>query len=455
MITKFFKKIYKFIDQKIVVPISRFIYYLSKKFKKNQGKLDKLLNRPHFLIYLSLFLAVIMFILIDTKVINLVKTEAEEIRGVPVVVKYNEEAYVIEGVPDTVDITLTGRKSDIYLAKQLGEYEVVLDLSEYTPNDNPYKVYFSYSKPIHSLTYKLDPSYVQVMIKNKESQVKTLSYDLLNINALDSKLSVKSVSLNKTEVVVKGGSDALAEIASVKALIDLAKQNFTEAGTHDIDNVELVAYDSKGNKLTNIEIVPGTISATVILESYSKAVPVSIETTGELIAGKAIASILVNGNSNYSITIYGDQEELDKINSVPVTINVDGLGKEDVKEYNATINKPNGVRKMSAEKVKIKVQFGEEKQKTIDVSNNITPINLSEGLTANLINTTNVTVQVKGVESVINKINNGEDENKVDAYIDLSGLGVGEHEVEVKINNTNPLVSYVVSSKIKIKITQK
>lgn len=455
MITKFFKKIYKFIDQKIVVPISRFIYYLSKKFKKNQGKLDKLLNRPHFLIYLSLFLAVIMFILIDTKVINLVKTEAEEIRGVPVVVKYNEEAYVIEGVPNTVDITLTGRKSDIYLAKQLGEYEVVLDLSEYTPSDNPYKVYFSYSKPIHSLTYKLDPSYVQVMIKNKESQVKTLSYDLLNINALDSKLSVKSVSLNKTEVVVKGGSDALAEIASVKALIDLAKQNFTEAGTHDIDNVELVAYDSKGNKLTNIEIVPGTISATVILESYSKAVPVSIETTGELIAGKAIASILVNGNSNYSITIYGDQEELDKINSVPVTINVDGLGKEDVKEYNATINKPNGVRKMSAEKVKIKVQFGEEKQKTIDVSNNIAPINLSEGLTANLINTTNVTVQVKGVESVINKINNGEDENKVDAFIDLSGLGVGEHEVEVKINNTNPLVSYVVSSKIKIKITQK
>ena len=441
MITKFFKKIYKFIDQKIVVPISRFVYYLSKKFKKNQGKLDKLLNRPHFLIYLSLFLAVIMFILIDTKVINLVKTEAEEIRGVPVVVKYNEEAYVIEGVPDTVDITLTGRKSDIYLAKQLGEYEVVLDLSEYTPSDNPYKVYFSYSKPIHSLTYKLDPSYVQVMVKNKESQVKTLSYDLLNINALDSKLSVKSVSLNKTEVVVKGGSDALAEIASVKALIDLAKQNFTEAGTHDIDNVELVAYDSKGNKLTNIEIVPGTISATVILESYSKAVPVSIETTGELIAGKAIASILVNGNSNYSITIYGDQEELDKINSVPVTINVDGLGKEDVKEYNATINKPNGVRKMSAEKVKIKVQFGEEKQKTIDVSNNITPINLSEGLTANLINTTNVTVQVKGVESVINKINNGEDENKVDAYIDLSGLGVGEHEVEVKINITNTLAS--------------
>ncbi len=83
------------------------------------------------------------------------------------------------------------------------------------------------------------------MIKNKESQVKSISYDLLNINALDSKLSVKSVTLSKSEVVVKGGSDALKEIASVKALIDLAKQNFSEAGTYDIDNVELVAYDKR------------------------------------------------------------------------------------------------------------------------------------------------------------------------------------------------------------------
>ena len=391
--------------------------------------------------------------LIDSKVINLVKTEAEEIPNIPVVVKYNEEAYVIEGVPETVDITLTGRKSDIYLAKQLGEYEVVLDLSDYKPSDNPYKVYFSYSKPIKSLTYKLDPSYVQVMIKNKESQVKSISYDLLNINALDSKLSVKSVTLSKSEVVVKGGSDALKEIASVKALIDLAKENFTEAGNYDIDNVELVAYDSKGNKLTNIEIVPGTISATVKLDSYSKAVPVSIETTGELIAGKALASILINGSADYSITIYGDQEEIDKINSVPVTINIDGLGKEGTKKYNATITKPNGVRKMSTEKVTITATFGEEVQQTIDISNNITPTNLSEGLTANLIDNKDITVQVKGVSSAIEKVLNDK-KYQVAPYIDLSGLGVGEHEVEIKINNTNPLVTYVVSSKVKIKISE-
>ena len=448
MITKFFKKIYSIIDKCIIVPISRAVYYLSKKFKKNRGKLDKILNRPHFLIYLSLIIAVVLFLLIDSKVITLVETEAEVITNVPVVVKYNEEAYVVEGVPETVDITITGRKSDIYLAKQLGEYEVILDLSEYTPSDTPYKVYFTYSKSIDSLSYQLSPEYVQVTIKNKESQVMSISYDLLNIDALDSKLSVESVSLDKSEVVVKGGSDALAEIASVKALIDLEQQNFTEAGTFDISNVELAAYDSKGNRLTNVEIVPSTISATVVLESYSKTVPISVETTGELVTGKAIASILINNNTSYSITIYGDQAQIDNIESVPVTINVDGRGNESTWTYEVNIRKPNGVRDMSDNTVEITATFGEEQQRTIDIADNIEETNIADGLNVNILPNQEITVQVKGVASVIESL----DVQNIKAYIDLAGLGIGEHEVEVKINNDNPLVSYVVSSTVRIRI---
>lgn len=450
MIKRFFKKIYNFIDKCIVVPISRAVYYLSKKFKKNQGKLDKVLNRPHFLIYLSLIIAVVMFLLIDSKVITLVETEAEVITNVPVVVKYNEEAYVVEGVPETVDITITGRKSDIYLAKQLGEYEVILDLSDYTPSDTPYKVYFTYSKSIDSLSYQLSPEYVQVTIKNKESQVTSISYDLLNIDALDSRLSVESVTLDKSEVVVKGGSDALAEIASVKALIDLEQQNFTEAGTYDISNVELAAYDSSGNRLDNIEIVPETISATIVLDSYSRTVPISVETTGTLVTGKAIASLLINNNTSFMITIYGDQSVIDNIDSVPVTINVDGRGNESTWTYDVNIRKPNGVREMSVDSVEIIATFGEEQQTTVDISNDIHETNLADGLTVNILGGQTITVQVKGVASVLESI----EQEEVYAYIDLAGYGVGDHEVEVKINNTNPLLSYVVSSTVQIRIAE-
>lgn len=450
MITRFFKKIYKFIDKFIVVPISRAIYYLSKKFKKNQGKLDKILNRPNFLIYLSLIIAVGLFLLIDSKVISLVETEAEVITNVPVVVNYNEEAYVVEGVPETVDITITGRKSDIYLAKQLGEYEVILDLSDYKPGDTPYKVYFTYSKSIDSLSYQLSPEYVQVTIKNKESQVKSIDYDLLNIDALDSRLSVESVTLNQSEVVVKGGSDALDAIASVKALIDLEEQEFTEAGTYDIDNIALVAYDSNGNRLDNVEIVPNTISATIVLDSYSKTVPLTVQTTGDLVTGKAIASILINNNSSYSITIYGDEAELENIESIPVTIDVSGMGNESTRTYRVNIRRPNGVRDMSTDSVEITATFGDEEQKTITLTSNFAQRNIANGLTANPIAGQEISVQVKGVASVIENIN-AED---IQAYIDLEGLGAGNHEVEVQIDNTNPLVSYVVSNTLRIRITE-
>ncbi len=450
MITRFFKKIYKFIDKYIIVPISRAVYYLSKKFKKNQGKLDKVLNKPNFLIYLSLIIAVGLFLLIDSKVITLVETEAEVITNVPVVVNYNEEAYVVEGVPETVDITITGRKSDIYLAKQLGEYEVILDLSDYKPGETPYKVYFTYSKSIDSLSYQLSPEYVQVTIKNKESQVKSIDYDLLNIDALDSRLSVESVTLDQSEVVVKGGSDALDAIASVKALIDLEKQEFSEAGTYDVDNIELVAYDSSGNKLDNVEIVPETISATIVLDSYSKTVPLNVQTTGELVTGKAIADILINNNSSYSITIYGDEAELENIESIPVTIDVSDMGNESTRTYQVNIRKPNGVRDMSTDNVEITVTFGDEEQKTVVLTSNFENRNIGSGLTANPIAGQEISVQVKGVASVIESI----DAEDIQAYIDLEGLGAGDHEVEVQIDNNNPLVSYVVSNTLRIRVTE-
>ena len=450
MITRFFKKIYRFIDKYIVVPISRAVYYLSKKFKKNQGKLDKILNKPNFLIYLSLLIAVGLFLLIDSKVISLVETEAEVITNVPVVVNYNEEAYVVEGVPETVDITITGRKSDIYLAKQLGEYEVILDLSDYKPGDTPYKVYFTYSKSIDSLSYQLSPEYVQVTIKNKESEVKSIDYDLLNIDALDSRLSVESVTLNQSEVVVKGGSDALDAIASVKALIDLEQQEFSEAGTYDIDNIELAAYDSHGNRLDNIEIVPDTISATIVLDSYSKTVPLSVQTTGTLVTGKSIASILINNTTSYSITIYGDESDLENIESIPVTIDVSDMGNESTRTYNVNIRRPNGVRDMSADSVEITAIFGDEEQKTVVLTSNFAQRNIGSGLTANPIAGQEISVQVKGVASVIEDIT-AED---IQAYIDLDGLTAGDYEVEVKIDNNNPLVSYVVSNTLRIRITE-
>ena len=44
---------------------------------------------------------------------------------------------------------------------------------------------------------------------------------MLNEDKLDKKLSIKSVELDRNEVIVKGSKETLDKVAKVKALIDL------------------------------------------------------------------------------------------------------------------------------------------------------------------------------------------------------------------------------------------
>lgn len=452
-IMKFFKNmftsIYIAIDKIIITPISRLIFSISEYGKSHNLKLDYLFSKPNFMIYISLILAVVMFLLIDSKVITLVESEAEVITNVPVDVKYNEKAYVVEGIPETVDIVLIGRKSDIYLAKQLGTNSVILDLSDYEARDSAYKVYLSYTKSIDSINYKLDPSYVSVTIKNKISVTKALTYDLVNVDALNEKLSVESVELSKSEVVVKGSQDSLDKIASIKALVDLNNKSLTDAGTYDIDNIAVLAYDNKGRIITDVEIIPANLTASITLDTYSKSVPLKVLTTGNLVTGKAIASILVNNSNSHTTTIYGDKETINGITSVPVTINVSDEGATNTKSYNVTISKPSGVRALSETKATITVTFGDEKQKEISVSS-VASKNLASNLTANIIGNDSVNVIVKGVQSVIDNVT----ENNINAYINLENYGVGEYDVPIEIENDDPKLNYVVSSTVKVKLTK-
>ena len=289
IIKAIFSSIYNIIDKLIVIPISRVIYRINELIKSNSSKFERILNRPNILIYVSLFCAIIMFLLIDTKAINLVSEEAEVLSGQPIKLIYNEEAYVVEGVPQSVDITLIGRKSDLYLAKQLGEHEVILDLSGY--NVGQYKVKLKYNHSIQSVNYKLDPSNITVKISEKVSTVKKLTYDLVNEDKLDPKLSIKNVSLDRSEIIVKGSAEALDTVASVKALIDLRAANLTEKGNFTIDSIILVAYDNNGTKIDNVEIVPARVSASIEVDSYFVEVPVKVVTEGTLTVGYAISSV--------------------------------------------------------------------------------------------------------------------------------------------------------------------
>ena len=114
------------------------------------------------LIIVSLLVAIAAFFVADTKSTSLIETSAEVLYDQPISATYNEEAYVLEGLPETVDITLIGRKSDVYLAKQLPTNDITIDLTGLKPG--VHKVNLKYKKALSSVEYKLDPSVATVVI---------------------------------------------------------------------------------------------------------------------------------------------------------------------------------------------------------------------------------------------------------------------------------------------------
>ena len=427
-----FKAIIKFFDKIIITPFSKLAYMITEKLSIKSGTFEKFLNRPNTLLYLSLILAFCTFLLIDNRVINLISSESIVLENQMVEVEYNDEAYVVEGLPEDVDIVLMGRKMDLYLAEQLGDHKLTLDLSDY--GVGTHKVSIKYNNPVNNLDYIISPSEVTVVIYPKVSEVRTLSIDVLNTDKLDQTLVVSNVLLDRDEVIIKSHEAKLAKVASVKALIDVNSLNATQAGTYTLENVKLVAYDEKGTELTDIEIIPETVTATVTITSPSKVVPIQIVPIGDVAPGSAIESI---ESSVTQVTVYADEEILAALNYIEVEIDVTGLNED--KTYQKVINKPNGARSISETSITINVKMEAETSKEFE---NIPIVfeNLGSGLKVNAQREedTKVTVSVGGVQSLLDKL----EASDIKAYVDLEGLGVGTHTVPVYVTGEDLKLTY-------------
>ena len=447
LIRNLFRNIARFFDKKVVLPITKFFVGISNKFKGNGRSFEKIITRKPGLIIVSLLTALGVFFVTDTKSTSLIETSAEVLYDQPISATYNEEAYVVEGLPKTVDITLIGRKSDVYLAKQLPTNDITVDLTGLTPG--VHKVNLKYKKALSSVEYKLDPSVATIVIYEKVSLEKEINYEIINKDKIDSKLMVEDVSLSADKVYVKANEAKLKEVASVKALIDLKNLVDPNVGEQELKDVKLVAYDSNGKKI-NVEIVPSKITAVVKITSPQKEVPIRVipKNYDKIVFGKAINSITTDVSK---ITIYGDAAKLDKISYIPVYVDVADL--KDDKKYSITIERPSGVRAISESSVNVNVTLGEETSKEID-NIYLEYENLSDGLTVQAVdlNSTKVTVSVKGVQSVLSNL----DPTTIKAYVNLKGLGVGEHEIPVKVVGSDPKIKYSSkTTKITLKITEK
>ena len=439
-----FGSIFKFFDKWIITPITKFILFVTDSVSNNDKGFEKILNNRNALVIISLVFALFAFYAIDRQGVSLIDDNAEILYGIPVNAVYNEEAYVVEGLPETVDVTLIGKKWNVYLAKQYPADEVTVDLSSLTPGTH--KVSLNYKQNVSSVTYKVDPSTVTVVVYKKMSETREVTADVIHKDNLDTKLNIESISLSKDRVTIKGAEYKLAQVASVKALFDVDNLTTQDVGKQTLTDIQLIAYDNTGN-IVDVEIVPDSLEAEVVISSPHKTVPIKIETEGEL-DGKAIKSLTP---SVKEVTLYGSQEALDKIEYLPVVIDISGINSD--KNYTVNLTNPTGVREISVKTISVQLVVDEVVSTEISgVKVNIT--NLSDSYTATALdaNSSSITVIVKGCQSVIDSL----DSSTIYASVDLSGLAPGDHEVEVHVTGEDSKLIYTSRiKKVKVHIERK
>lgn len=445
-ICRFIGKIIMFFDRILITPIMKLFIKITDVLKNNSKGLEKVLITKQALLVIALLVSCVAFYVVDQNTNFIIDNQAEILNNQPVTAIYNQEAYVVEGLPDAVDVILVGKKSHIYLAKQYPDLQITVDLRELSTGTH--KVALKYRQSVSTVEYNVDPSTITVVIHDKVSSTRELTYEILNRDKLDSKLDIASVNLSKTEVTIKGSEKQINSVAYVKALVDVENVVNPEVGTTSVNGVNLVAYNTNGEPV-NVEILPQTVDATLKLVSSSKEVPIKVIPEGTLALGYAIDSLSV---STKTITIYGSEEHLANITYVPVYVDVDGISAN--KDFTVNIQKPTGVREINLKTVTVKLTVDNEVQKEIEIKD-IQIINLDPKLKAQAgsVNDSKITAIVKGTKKSLENL----DEEKVSAVIDLENYTkTGEYEVEVKVTGEDLKINYTSKTKkIKIKIYQK
>ncbi|MFX0112075.1 YbbR-like domain-containing protein [Bacillus pumilus] len=365
-------------------------------------------------------------------------TDEATLTDIPVKAYYDDEKYVVTGVPQTVNVTIKGSTSAVKTARQTKNFEIYADMQNLSTGTH--KVELKARDVSKGLTLSINPSVTTVTIQEKTTAEFPVETEFYNQNKIKDGYSPEQPIVNPKKVTVTGSKDVIDKISVIKAFVNL------EGVDQQIEKeAKLTVYDSSGNELP-VELSPSVVNITVPISSPSKKVPFKIERTGSLPDGISISSI---ETSPSEVTVYGSQKVLDSLDFID-GVKLDLSKIKDDTEIDAAIPLPDGVKKVSPETVKIKVKVATAQEKKID-NVPISVVGLSKDLTSDFVSPSSgrLTLTAKGSKSAIDKLKASD----VEAYINVGDLNEGTHEVTIQVNGPQNVTWTLSRSKVKVKLT--
>src|SRR5690606_23660649 len=134
--------------------------------------MDKFMDRPWFLRFTALALAIILFFSVKSENEKTngasIGDAVDIIKGIPLEVYYDKDNYVVTGAPETVDVTISGPSSLVQSAKLLRDFTLKVDLR--TEPLGRHTLEIKTENLSDKLDVKLEPKTIEVLYEEKITQ---------------------------------------------------------------------------------------------------------------------------------------------------------------------------------------------------------------------------------------------------------------------------------------------
>lgn len=316
----------------------------------------------------------------------------------------------------TADVILKGARSDLR-ETSASQLTVSLDFSKVDgPNTYLLPLHVSGADGLDSV--RTEPREVQVVIEQRETKVFPLTVSKAPASGTESR-QIGQVSPSASQVTVTGPSSFMSRIAQVLLPITISQQTSEFTGTFTP-----VAVDAQGQPISEVTILPATVTADVQVVTRGKAVSVIPRVVGVPAEGYTVQQRTALPET---ILVDGPQEALDKllfVNTEPVDISdatssiSQRVGIEDLPEGLTIVDPANGTVEVRVAIEDISGQATEFSSLPVEV------IGLDPGLEATVTPTT-VNVSVLAPRSLLETMT----ANDIKVRVDVSGLGPGRHVI--------------------------
>ncbi|WP_077620265.1 YbbR-like domain-containing protein [Bacillus sinesaloumensis] len=362
----------------------------------------------------------------------------ETLTEIPVNTYYDDQNLVVSGVPQYVNVTIEGPSGVTKREGLQKEIEVYADLTQLTVGTH--KVKLQYRNISEKIKVKIDPAEITVVIQEKVTKEFPVEVDFVNRDQVAEGYTIEKPVVSPRVVKITGALEDIEKIALVKAVVDLkgVTENFTQES-------RVAVYDRNQNVLS-VTVEPGVVEITVPIVSPNKSVSFTLKQKGKLADGLSLVNITPTPNQ---VTIFGPKDIIDAISSIEGEIDLDKIKEDSTIEVKVPI--PKGVIQVLPDKIEVAVDVEEEISETFsDIAIRSQGLGSQYSLSFLDPEAGTINLDLQGAPSVIE----GTSPTNLDVYIDVANLGIGEHDVDIKVNGPDNVTWALPQEKARIQITE-